>query len=59
MRQDKQPRNEQGQCHGCWETYYGGGSYSKGNYLNNQRIGYWEAGTGNTSFRFYKKYYAR
>jgi hypothetical protein len=57
--QNKKPRNEQGNPHGLWELYYGRGSYSKGKYLNSQRIGYWEAYTGPTLSIIYKKYYAR
>jgi antitoxin component YwqK of YwqJK toxin-antitoxin module len=43
MKQDKTPRNKQGQQHGCWEIYDSNGQlHYKGNYINGKPHGYWE-----------------
>jgi antitoxin component YwqK of YwqJK toxin-antitoxin module len=43
MRQNKQPFNEKGQEHGCWETYNDDGTvWYKCNYINGLWHGYFE-----------------
>lgn len=36
------PRNDKGQAHGYWESYWDNGNpWYKGSYHNNKQIGYW------------------
>ena len=41
---DITPRNEKGELHGCWESYYSNGQlHFKGNYINGKLHGYSES----------------
>jgi|AntAceMinimDraft_18_1070375.scaffolds.fasta_scaffold154723_4 antitoxin component YwqK of YwqJK toxin-antitoxin module len=51
---DKEPKNELGQLHGLWETYWGNGKPAlKGNFINGKRDGYYECyyDNGNLSYK--------
>ena len=40
---DITPRNEKGERHGYWESYFDNGQlWYKGNYVNGNKHGYWE-----------------
>jgi antitoxin component YwqK of YwqJK toxin-antitoxin module len=42
MKQDKTPRNKQGQRHGYWEKYYSNSQlFFKGNFINGKQDGLW------------------
>lgn len=44
MPTDITPRNDKGQAHGLWVTYYSNGQLDfKGEYINDYRHGFWEA----------------
>jgi hypothetical protein len=38
---DKQPTNEKGERHGYHEVYWDEKVYTHGNYINDEKYGYW------------------
>ena len=54
----KNKYNTEGKKEGYWEEYWGGGKiYSKGNYINDIKVGYWEYYHFFNSIIYYKEFY--
>jgi antitoxin component YwqK of YwqJK toxin-antitoxin module len=58
MSKDIRPRNNKGEPHGLWESYYSGGNLMlKGFYHNGKRLGYNEWYHWNNSDKLREKTY--